>query len=138
MEIEELIEKLSQSMERFETQTFKNCSLSNLTSTQVYYLDAIFQLQSPKLSELASYLDVSKPTVTFAINKMESQGYVKKTQSSEDRRFFSIHLTSKGNKLAKVHDAIHKRYATVFRKVLDTNELKTLETLLEKVLKKIQ
>jgi len=138
MEIEELIEKLSQSMERFETQTFKNSSLSNLTSTQVFYLDAIFQLKNPNLSELASYLNVSKPTVTFAINKMESQGYVKKTQSNEDRRFFSLHLTSKGNKLAKVHDAIHKSYATVFKKVLDINELKTLETLLGKVLNKVQ
>jgi len=138
MEIEALIEKLSQSMERFETQTFKNSSLSNLTSTQVFYLDAIFQLKNPNLSELASYLNVSKPTVTFAINKMESQGYVKKTQSNEDRRFFSLHLTSKGNKLAKVHDAIHKSYATVFKKVLDINELKTLETLLGKVLNKVQ
>lgn len=135
MKIEKLIEKLSQSMERFETQTFKNSSLSDLTSTQIFYLDAIFQLKNPKLGELASYLNVSKPTVTFAINKMESQGYVKKTQSNEDRRFFSIQLTSKGNKLAKVHDAIHKRYATIFKRVLDANELKTLETLLEKVLK---
>ena len=138
MKIEEIIEKLSQSMERFETQTFKNSSLSNLTSTQVYYLDAIFQLKKPKLSELASYLNVSKPTVTFAINKMEKQGYVKKIQSNKDRRFFSLHLTSKGNKLAKVHDAIHKSYAIVFKKVLDTNELITLETLLGKVLKKVQ
>ena len=138
MKIEKLIEKLSQSMERFETQTFKNSSLSDLTSTQIFYLDAIFQLKNPKLSELALYLNVSKPTVTFAINKMEKQGYVIKTQSNEDRRFFSIRLTSKGNKLAKVHDRIHKSYAAVFKKVLDIKELTTLETLLGKVLKKVQ
>ena len=55
----------------------------------------------------------------------------------EDRRFFSIHLTSKGKELAKLHDEIHKSYADLFKQVLDEKELKTLETLLSKVLKEI-
>ena len=67
--IEEIIEKLSQSMERYETETFSNSPLSNLTPTQVHYLDAILHSKDPKVSELASYLNVSKPTVTFALNK---------------------------------------------------------------------
>ena len=68
----ECIKKLSQSMERYETEAFSNSPLSNLTPTQVHYLDAIFHLKDPKVSELASYLNVSKPTVTFALNKMEA------------------------------------------------------------------
>ena len=135
--IEEIIEKLSQSMERYETEAFSNSPLSNLTPTQVHYLDAIFHLKDPKVSELASYLNVSKPTVTFALNKMEKQGFVSKTQSDEDRRFFSIHLTSKGKELAKLHDEIHKSYADFFKQVLDEKELKALETLLGKVLKEV-
>lgn len=137
MNIEEIIEKLSQSMERYETETFNNSLLSNLTPTQVHYLDSIFHLVDPNVSELASYLNVSKPTVTFAINKMEKQGYVKKSQSNEDRRFFSIHLTSKGKELAKLHDDIHKSYAEIFKQVLTIKELKTLENLLGKVLKEV-
>ena len=135
--IEEIIEKLSQSMERYETEAFSNSPLSNLTPTQVHYLDAIFHLKDPKVSELASYLNVSKPTVTFALNKMEKQGFVSKTQSDEDRRFFSIHLTSKGKELAKLHDEIHKNFADFFKQVLDEKELKALETLLGKVLKEV-
>ena len=135
--IEEIIEKLSQSMERYETEAFSNSPLSNLTPTQVHYLDAIFHLKDPKVSELASYLNVSKPTVTFALNKMEKQGFVIKTQSDEDRRFFSIHLTSKGKELAKLHDEIHKNFADFFKQVLDEKELKALETLLGKVLKEV-
>ena len=137
MNIEEIIEKLSQSMERYETEAFSNSPLSNLTPTQVHYLDAIFHLKDPKVSELASYLNVSKPTVTFALNKMEKQGFVSKTQSDEDRRFFSIHLTSKGKELAKLHDEIHKNFADFFKQVLDKKELKALESLLGKVLKEI-
>ena len=137
MNIEEIIEKLSQSMERYETEAFSNSPLSNLTPTQVHYLDAIFHLKDPKVSELASYLNVSKPTVTFALNKMEKQGFVSKTQSDEDRRFFSIHLTSKGKELAKLHDEIHKNFADFFKQVLDEKELKALETLLGKVLKEV-
>ena len=137
MKIEEIIEQLSQSMERYETETFNNSPLSNLTPTQVHYLDAIFHLEDPKISELASYLNVSKPTVTFALNKMEKQGFVIKTQSDEDRRFFSIQLTPKGKELAKFHDEIHKSYSDIFKQVLNEKELKTLEALLEKVLKEL-
>lgn len=137
MKIEEIIEQLSQSMERYETETFNNSLLSNLTSTQVHYLDAIFHLEDPKISELASYLNVSKPTVTFALNKMEKQGFVSKIQSDEDRRFFSIQLTPKGKELAKLHDEIHKSYSEIFKQVLNEKELKTLETLLGKVLKEL-
>ena len=137
MNIEEIIEKLSESMERYETETFKNSPLSNITPTQVHYLDAIFHLKDPKVSELASYLNVSKPTVTFALNKLEKQGFVTKTQSDDDRRFFSIHLTSKGKELAKLHDEIHKSYSDFFKQVLDEKELKTLEALLGKVLKEL-
>ena len=90
MNIEEIIEKLSQSMERYETETLNNSLLSNLTPTQVHYLDAIFHLIDPNISELASYLNVSKPTVTFAINKMEKQGYVKKNQSYGHPSFIVI------------------------------------------------
>ena len=137
MNIEEIIEKLSQSMERYETETFENSPLSNLTPTQVHYLDAIFHLEDPKVSELASHLNVSKPTVTFAVNKMEKQGFVTKIQSDDDRRFFSIHLTSKGKELAKLHDEIHKSYSDLFKQILDENELKMLESLLSKVLKEL-
>lgn len=137
MNIEEIIEKLSQSMERYETETFENSPLSNLTPTQVHYLDAIFHLEDPKVSELASFLNVSKPTVTFALNKMEKEGFVTKTQSDDDRRFFSIHLTSKGKELAKLHDEIHKSYSDFFKQVLDEKELKTLESLLSKVLNEL-
>ena len=137
MNIEEIIEKLSQSMERYETETFENSPLSNLTPTQVHYLDAIFHLEDPAVSELASYLNVSKPTVTFALNKLEKQGLVTKTQSDDDRRFFSIQLTSKGTELAKLHDEIHKSYSEIFKQVLDEKELKTLESLLSKVLKEL-
>ena len=137
MKIEEIIEKLSQSMEQYETEAFNNSSLSNLTPTQVHYLDAIFHLEDPKISELATYLNVSKPTVTFALNKMEKQGFVIKTQSDEDRRFFSIQLTPKGKELAKFHDEIHKSYSDIFKQVLNKKELKTLEALLGKVLKEL-
>ena len=137
MKIEEIIEKLSQSMERYESETFNNSPLSNLTPTQVHYLDAIYHLKNPMISELATYLNVSKPTVTFAMNKMEGLGYVKKEQSDEDRRFFRVFLTPEGEELAKLHDEIHKNYAELFKKLLTKDELKTLENLLGKVLKEL-
>lgn len=137
MKIEEIIEKISQSMERYESEAFNNSPLSNLTPTQIHYLDAIYHLKNPMISELATYLNVSKPTVTFAMNKMEQLGFIKKEQSDEDRRFFSISLTTEGKKLATLHDEIHKNYADLFKRLLTKDELETLEALMGKVLKEI-
>ena len=137
MNIEEIIERLSQSMERYESETFRNSALSNLTPAQIHYIDSIYHLEKPRVSELASYLNVSKPTVTFAVDKMEKQKYVKKIQSDEDRRAYFIHLTAKGMELAELHDEIHKGYASFFRRSLSKKELLNLEKLLEKTLHEI-
>ena len=137
MKIEEIIEKISQSMERYESEIFNNSPLSNLTPTQVHYLDAIYHLKNPMISELATYLNVSKPTVTFAMNKLEGLGYIKKEQSDEDRRFFMVFLPPEAEGLAKWHDEVHKNYAELFKKLLTKDELKTLENLLGRVLKEL-
>lgn len=137
MRIEELIEKLSHSMEQYETQTFNSSPLKHLTPTQIHYLDAVFHLSGPTVSELAQHLNVSKPTVTFALNKLESLGFVDKIRMDDDRRFFNVRLTKKGEKLARLHDEIHKNYAGHFRQVLDKKDLNTLEQLLGKVLSEL-
>jgi DNA-binding MarR family transcriptional regulator len=137
MDIEQIIEKLSQSMEQYETQTFNSSPLKDLTPTQIHYLDAVFHLSGPTVSDLAAHLNVSKPTVTFAVNKLEALGFVEKIQMDEDRRFFNVRLTAKGNELARLHDEIHTSYAGLFRQVLNKTELHTLEKLLGKVLKEM-
>ena len=45
------------------------------------------------MSDVAARLEVSRPTATVALEKLEQKGYVTKVPSSIDRRVSHVHLT---------------------------------------------
>lgn len=49
----------------------------------------------------ADFFKVKKPMITAMVNKLTSQGYVKKTPSTQDRRSFTLYPTLKGTKLVE-------------------------------------
>jgi DNA-binding MarR family transcriptional regulator len=131
----ELIERLSLSMHEHEVLVTRQSEFSNLTVTQIHYLDAIRHFDTPPaISQLAEYFKVTKPTATIAIDRLEKQGYIRKVVSTEDRRVWYIYLTSKGLKISDLHDQIHKGYAANFEASLNREELKQFVGLLSKVI----
>src|ERR1035438_7496888 len=73
--------------------------LPELTLKQFYYLDIINRMKLTTSSELSEKLRVSKPAVTAIVTKLLDLGYLNKVQCNEDRRFFYISLSEKGNSL---------------------------------------
>jgi DNA-binding MarR family transcriptional regulator len=131
----EIIERLSQSMQDHEDAVIQKSVFANLSLTQIHYLDAIRHFDTPPaISELAEHLKVAKPTVTNALERLEQEGYLRKVPSSEDRRVWYVHLTTKGLKISLLHDQIHQGYAELFEKALDKEEVDQLVVLLNKVL----
>ncbi len=131
----ELIERLSKSMQDHEDSVTQESVFSSLSVIQIHYLDAIRHLKTPPtISELAEILKVTKPTVTNALERLEQEGYLRKVPSSEDRRVWHVHLTTKGLKISELHDQIHQGYAKYFENSLDSDELDQLVTLLNKVI----
>lgn len=45
------------------------------------------------MSQLAERLNIAKPSVTTALNKLTALGYVIKTQSEDDKRVWRMALT---------------------------------------------
>ena len=109
----------------------------DLSARQLEYIDTIDRLGNPNLKEIAQALKLSKPSVTAIVDKLTGKGYVEKFQSDEDRRSFHVHLSAKGKRLVKLHDETHNRMADLFRKNLDSKDLKKLVSLLNKVVSKI-
>jgi DNA-binding MarR family transcriptional regulator len=131
----EIIERLSQSMQEHEDAVTQESVFANLTLTQIHYLDAIRHLEmAPTISELAEFLKVTKPTATNALERLEQEGYLRKVPSSEDRRVWYVHLSTKGLKISELHDQIHQGYAKLFEKALSKNELDQIVKLLNKVI----
>lgn len=132
----ELIERLSQSMQDHEVRVTKESEFANLTVTQIHYLDAIRHFEAPPtISQLAEHLNVTKPTATNAMDRLELGGYIRKVPSSEDRRVWHVYLTTKGLRISDLHDQIHQGYAENFKDSLNKEELDQLVLLLNKVIK---
>lgn len=130
----EIIERLSKSMQDHETSVIKQSEFADLSITQIHYLDAIRHLDTPNVSELAQYQNITKPTATIALEKLEQDGYITKVSSAKDRRVSHVHLTPKGLRISDLHDKIHQGYAEYFEKYLDNGEFDQLVVLLNKVI----
>ncbi|HHW89328.1 MAG TPA: MarR family transcriptional regulator, partial [Clostridiales bacterium] len=61
------------------------------------------------ISDIAQDLDITLPSVTVAINKLQRKGYVQKIKISEDGRKVNVVLTKLGKKVDAVHKYFHEQ-----------------------------
>jgi DNA-binding MarR family transcriptional regulator len=130
----EIVSKLSNLFGQSEEVAKEQFHLLSLTHTQMHYLETINLLDNPSITELATSLKLTKPTVTVAVDKLIEKDYLYKIQSDEDRRSAHLHLTEKGKLINQMHDYYHKRIAESFSRKLSNEELETLVGLLTKAL----
>ena len=72
-----------------------------VTPIQVMLLFFLQQNDGLSLTEISQGLTLENPTVTGLIDRLEKSGYVKRSDHPNDRRVYLVHLTEKGNKVAK-------------------------------------
>ena len=129
----ELIEIITKLVGDLEAQFIKKFQEEGFTARQIVYIETINTLDNPNLGEIAKALKLSKPSVTAIVNKLASKGYVDKFQSDEDRRSFHVHLSVKGKNLVKMHAETHNKIVDMLQNNLNSNDLKNLVTILNKV-----
>ena len=134
-ELKQIVEKLSGMMSQMEENSKEQYNFSELTLTQMNYMEVINYLGNPNLTELATALKLSKPTVTVAVEKLIEKDYLFKVKSDADRRSQHIHLTEKGQLINGMHDYAHGKIVEYFRRNLNQEELDELVRLLGKVVK---
>ncbi len=72
-----------------------------MTPIQVMLLFFLQQNNGLSLTQISQGLMLENPTVTGLIDRLEKSGYVKRSDHPSDRRVYLVHLTEKGNKVAK-------------------------------------
>ena len=132
-----IISKLSHSLAEMEELAREHYDLKDLTTVQMHYLEIISKLTNPNVTELATDMQLSKPTVTVAIDKLIGKGFVCKVQSDEDRRSSHLHLTKKGMSINQMHEHAHNKFAELMQESLEESELDQLTILLEKLTTKL-
>lgn len=132
--LNDIISKLSNLIGDMEESAKLQYNLSGLTNTQLNYLETIHLLDNPNITELATALNLSKPTVKIAVDRLIEKDYIFKVRSDKDRRSAHLHLTEKGKLINQMHDYAHKRIAEFMSRKLTNEELNTLTSILDKVL----
>lgn len=130
-----LLENLMHTMEEHERSCLERLTASGLTVAQVHYLDEIYHLGQPTVSELARHMSVSRPTTTIMVKQLAHTGYLVKQQSDEDRRSFRIHLTDEGRSVAQVHAGIHREFAAGMVGLLNDDDKSAFITALRRLTK---
>jgi len=90
-----------------------------------------------RMQDLAELLLVTKSGASRLIDRLERNGLVKRSTSSEDRRVVYAVLTAKGRAALEVSREVFIRaYDDVFKSVLDAGELAEFTRLLTKMIER--
>lgn len=68
---------------------------TTLTTVETFCMEIIYALKSPTVSEFAAVANISSPNAAYKINNLIKKGYLKRIQSSTDKREFHLEVTDK-------------------------------------------
>ncbi len=104
----------------------ENKDFLKLSINDLKYLDLI--RLNPKITpvEISKKLNISKPSVTYMIEKLERIGAVKKIKSARDKRSYCIVITEESKKIMELEKNIFIEHAVRLVKKLDFKEREQL------------
>lgn len=86
-----------------------------------------------RLSEIASEMAVSAPTVSDSVRVLVEKGYVNKSPAKDDARAIAIRLTASGRRLVNRLDCIGGTIQTVLASLPESEQVQLYRTLLRVV-----
>lgn len=104
-----------------------------LTMNEVHTLDAISQEENPTMGNVARRLMITIGTLTTAIKKLESKGYVLRNKDEFDKRIVRLSLTSQSIDVLKIHEHFHDTMINDVLDLLNNNEQDALTNALNKI-----
>lgn len=110
-----------------------NHFLGELTVSQFGILEALYHLGPMAQKELAGKILKSPGNITTIINNLEKSGLVKREVKSDDKRYYTIHLTAKGRSTIERIFPTHADIVLNRISVLTETEQHTLGRLLKKL-----
>src|SRR4051795_13093579 len=91
--------KLMRAANSVSAATNSELAIADLTVSQFAVLEVLFHTGPLCLTAIARKILTTGGNLTLVVKNLEKRGLVQRKQSADDRRFFSLHLTTKGRKL---------------------------------------
>lgn len=121
------------SMKQYKEEIIGKGDYSDVTINQLIYLEAIFQLENPTVSDLADHLDVSRASASIGVRKLIESGLATKSQSVDDHRIQHIGLSDKGIKLIEAEVRALSDFSDKVKSVLSDEEVSRLVEIFTKI-----
>lgn len=124
--LREALEKLLNLKGECSFEVMSDLDLSNVSMTQLNYLKQVKRLDATTISELSEILELSKPTVTETIKKLEHSDLVCKRKCHADARKYYIELTEKGQQFANVEKITLDRLVEALKNRLSSQDIEKI------------
>lgn len=113
--------------------TFFTCSPPELQKRHIHIIRICYklslELDEVRVSDVAEKIDVTLPSITRNITTLEENGYLRKEESTKDKRVINIILTDKGVALYKEYVCdFHKRNSEVLKDIPEEDIRVTIKT----------
>jgi DNA-binding MarR family transcriptional regulator len=127
------VDTLDQSLKKLQRQVGSGSGFSTLTINQLHYIDVIARLGEPSITQIAEGLNITKASVTAAVNKLIALGFAQKTRSTTDRRVFHVRLTPAAQQLIQARARALQEYGQFVRSALSPEEARQFEAAMVKI-----
>lgn len=97
---------------------------SDLSPSEMHTLVAIGRHDPRIMSDIAADLMVNVSTLSTAVSKLESRGYVRRVKNESDRRIVKIALTTKGRRAMDEHENFYFKLIDEYIKDMSVEEKK--------------
>ena len=131
----EMLTAAYRSIIKVEDQMVFDLSDGKLTISEMHMLESIGKLRghSVTITEIAQDLEITLPSVTSMVKRLERKGYITKDRSSEDGRRVQVVLTRAGLQAEIAHRYFHRKIIRELTAELNQDEKAAILTGLEKM-----
>lgn len=105
----------------------------NLAYSHMRIITILYFNKKLSMKEITERLVRDKSTVTSLVNKLEAEGYIKKTICDKDKRVTFLELKDKSQEVIDVMLEISKLFQEKVEKILEPNEAETVYKLMKKL-----
>lgn len=68
---------------------------ASLTPTEILCVESINVMGRPTIKELTEFMEISQPNMAYRVSKLVEKNYIRKIQSTEDKREYYLEPTKK-------------------------------------------
>jgi DNA-binding MarR family transcriptional regulator len=129
-------EIIQQSVRLSKEEVLADSRYSDVTASQLVYLEAVSALSSPTLSGLAARLKITRASASIAVNKLIENGFLVKVRARQDKRYCYLSLSEKGEALIKAEKRAFSHFADAIKHSLTKAEIEMIEKIFIKIINK--